>query len=89
MKEYDEHTAKKDCMDTVEMIIAHCKKTMTDSGLYAALQENSRFIHLEEIPVQDIDKQFQKSNVYIGDVNFPTGAITVADPLSYIPANRH
>lgn len=89
MKEYDEHTAKKDCMDTVEMIIAHWKKTMTDSGLYAALQENSRFIHLEEIPVQDIDKQFQKSNVYIGNVDFPTGAITVADPLAYIPANRH
>lgn len=61
------------------------KETM---DLPSAFAENLKFIHQENYSLEDIQKLFTSSDtiksINIGDVNFTTGKIVVADPLCYL-----
>lgn len=57
-----------------------------------AFKANLEYISSIEKNVNDIKRQFVKSNtrfyLTVGKINCPTGKIIVADPLAYLPSNK-
>ena len=58
-----------------------------------AFKQNLKYISQTEINVEDIEKQFVKSNtrffLTVGEIDCPTGKIVVSDPLCYLASGEY
>ena len=68
------------------------KKKEKDFDVRKSFEDNLKYISSTEKNVNDIDRQFQKSNtryyLTVGKVSCPTGNIIVSDPLAYLPTHK-
>ena len=68
------------------------KKENTEIDIQKAFEANLKYISNIDVNVNDIKRQFVKSNtrfyLTIGKVSCPTGNIIISDPLAYLPSNK-
>ena len=92
-KGYQENTAIEDAIRLVEYIRAYCIKEEKRLRYERCFEENMEYISQEEIPAQIIEKQFINDKkhrfVLIGNADFPTGRVVLADPLAYLPSGKY
>ncbi|WP_278627012.1 DUF4241 domain-containing protein [Thomasclavelia cocleata] len=68
------------------------KKENTEIDIQKAFEANLKYISNTDVNINDIKRQFVKSNtrfyLTIGKISCPTGNIIVSDPLAYLPSNK-
>lgn len=93
LKKYDPNTAIDQCIQIVENIRAYWMKQASQARLQECFQANLKYISQTEINVDDIERQFVKTEnrffLTVGEVDFPTGRIVVSDPLCYLAAHKY
>lgn len=92
-KKYSDPTAVSDATEIVEKIRAYwMEKARQHEEFNTKFRLNTDFRTQDEIPADDIHRQFVKSEsrfyIRVGEIDCPTGNIVTADPLAYLPSRN-
>ena len=93
MEKYDSNTAIDSCIKMVEKIRAYWIRQAKQQEFQKSFEQNLKYISQTEMPVEIIEKQFVKDSRHyylsLGEADFPSGRIIVADPLAYLPTKQY
>ena len=92
-KKYNDKSAVNDAIEIVERIRKYWMEKVRKQEIFQEkIKNNTTFRTQEEIPVEEIEEQFVKTNaryhLTVGQIDCPTGRIVVADPLAYLPSGK-